>query len=118
MYAAEDGWLSNAELTKVLIEAARSNGVVVHEDCPVVGTKFSEGKWEVDTPKGKMRTIFLVNAAGIWARDIARQAGIDIDLVHVDHPFIITGEVDGVSPSMPILYHLESGYYVRPEGYQ
>lgn len=88
----------------------------MHEDCPVHATKFNEGKWEVDTPKGKIRTTFLVNAAGIWARDIARQAGITIDLVHVDHPFIITGDANGVSQSLPILYHLESGYYIRPEG--
>ena len=57
--------------------AARKLGAKIHRHTPVTATTpRADGGWDVETPAGTIHADFVVNAAGLWAREVAR-AGRD-----------------------------------------
>ena len=59
-----------------LMENARENGVTVMTGAEVMAIEPLDGGFVVETSRGKIRTEYIVNAAGIYADEIARMAGV------------------------------------------
>ncbi|WP_353514047.1 FAD-dependent oxidoreductase, partial [Vallitalea maricola] len=60
---------------------ARQNGAEIIRFCPVTGTEQQpDGTWIVRTEKGDIHTQWIVNAAGLWGREVAAMAGITLPL--------------------------------------
>jgi 4-methylaminobutanoate oxidase (formaldehyde-forming) len=55
------------------------------------------------TDKGRIACEKLVLCAGQWSRDLGRMAGVNIPLVPVQHQYLITDRIDGVTPGLPTL---------------
>jgi glycine/D-amino acid oxidase-like deaminating enzyme len=109
VYSPLDGKVNPIYLTIGLAEAAKKYGAKI-----ITGTevKAIEVKGEqihsVVTDQGKIKTHMIVNAAGIWAREIGRMVGIDIPIV------CHQGEVIVTEPLPPLVSHLVySGSCVR-----
>lgn len=87
LYAPTAGIISPYRWVYDLAENAARNGVEIHTSTKVKnilslpcfhsggGNKVKE--FEVDTSKGKFRSRYVINAAGLFADDISRMAGID-----------------------------------------
>ena len=56
-------------------------------------TPRADGGWEVVTDKGTIRCESVVNAAGLWGREVARLAGIELPLMPVEHHYLVTESV-------------------------
>src|SRR6266508_761247 len=99
-----DGQVSPTDIAMSLAKGARQNGVTIAE-----GVKVTEIEVEADrvravvTDQGCIACDKLVICAGQWSREIGRMAGVNIPLVSVQHQYLITERIDGVTPSLPTL---------------
>lgn len=59
---------------------------------------------------------YVVNAAGMWARQFAEQCGVVAANQAAEHYYLITDKIDGVDPSWPVVEDPANYTYIRPEG--
>ena len=111
-----DGQASPSDITMSLAKGARNAGVTVREGVRVTGVEVEDGRVRaVDTDQGRIACDKLVICAGQWSRELGRMAGVNIPLVSVQHQYLITDRIDGVTPNLPTLrdpgpsYLLEGG---------
>lgn len=78
LYAPTAGIISPYRWAYDLAQNAAKNGVEIHTLTRVEGISFiRDREFEVNTTKGIFKTRFIINAAGLFADDISRMAGID-----------------------------------------
>ncbi|MCJ7599686.1 MAG: FAD-dependent oxidoreductase [Methyloceanibacter sp.] len=99
-----DGQVSPSDIAMSLAKGARQNGVTIAEEVKVTGIEVEAGRVRaVVTDKGRIACDKLVICAGQWSREIGRMAGVNIPLVSVQHQYLITEKIDGVTPGLPTL---------------
>jgi glycerol-3-phosphate dehydrogenase len=82
LYARGVGGIYPTEWTFALVENAVQNGLDLYLNSPVTGIVNKPGAgYELVTPKGRINTRYIINAAGLFADDIAKMAGDDIRLI-------------------------------------
>src|SRR4029453_14174558 len=64
---------------------------------------------------GRTGGVFVVNAGGIWAHELGRLGGVEIPVVPMEHQYLITRPIDGVTASFPTLRHPDNLVYAREE---
>jgi heterotetrameric sarcosine oxidase gamma subunit len=111
-----DGRANPTDVTQALAKGARSAGVRIVERCPVTAIERRDGGVSaVQTPFGRIETGIVVNCAGMWARQVGALAGVDVPLQAAEHYYMISEEVAGVHPRLPILRDPGRSAYIREE---
>jgi dimethylglycine dehydrogenase len=87
LYTPGDGHIDPNSLTMALATGARLYGAKIRVASPVVGTtQQADGSWVVETANdGTIRAERIINAAGLWARELGKLAGLDFPLVPIHH---------------------------------
>jgi dimethylglycine dehydrogenase len=120
LYEPEKGYVDPSSATNAFARAARNYGARVLRHTPVTGTRqLASGEWEVDTPQGPIRCEYIVNAAGLWAREVAAQVGIALPLMPVEHHYLVTEnipEIEAMAGELPNIGDGEANWYSRQEG--
>lgn len=120
LYEPEKGYVDPASATNAFARAARKLGARILRHTPVTATRqLPTGDWEVATPNGPIACEYVVNAAGLWAREVAAQAGITLPLMPVEHHYLVTEsipEVAAMGRDLPTISDGEGGWYSRQEG--
>ena len=120
LWEPDKGYVDPASVTQAFAIAARGRGVEIHRHTPVIATRrAASGEWLIETPAGSIRCAFIVNAAGLWAREVAALAGIRLPLMPVEHHYLVTGpvpEITTLSGDLPNISNGESNWYLRQEG--
>src|SRR6266404_3060181 len=120
LYEPLKGYCDPASVTQAYAKAARDLGAKIYRQTPVTGTRpHPAGGWTVVTPEGEIRTDYVVNAAGLWAREVAALAGIALPLQPVEHHYMVTEtipEIAGLGREIPNISEPSGGYYARQEG--
>ncbi|MCX5495034.1 FAD-dependent oxidoreductase [Kaistia dalseonensis] len=99
-----DGQVSPSDISAALAKGARMKGVTIREGVSVLDVVVEDGKVAaVVTDQGQVECDKLVICAGQWSREIGRLAGVNIPLVSVQHQYLITEPVPGVTPGLPTL---------------
>ncbi len=99
-----DGQASPSDITMSLAKGARNAGVTIREGVRVTGVEMEDGRVRaVVTDQGRIACDKLVICAGQWSRELGRMAGVNIPLVSVQHQYLITDRIDGVTPNLPTL---------------
>ena len=75
IWAADDGYAYPYGVVTAFRRAGERRGVQVHEATPVRRIERDGARWRVHTPAGSFEAPHLVNTAGAWAGELARQAG-------------------------------------------
>jgi 4-methylaminobutanoate oxidase (formaldehyde-forming) len=115
-YVAEDGRANPVDVTMSLARGARQLGVRVVEGVPATGFLQRNGAVTgVRTPHGDIEAEFVVNCAGMWARQLGATAGVTIPLQAAEHYYLITEQIEGVSSEWPVLEDPASFGYFREE---
>lgn len=114
------GHIDPSSVTHAFAAAARRMGARIRRQCPVTATRqMADGGWEIETPQGIVRADVVVNAAGLWAREVARLAGITLPLLPVEHQYLVTEEIPEITAldrELPTISDMKIGFYSRQEG--
>ena len=69
----------------------------------------------VATDHGEIEAEFVVNAAGMWAKQVGAFAGVTVPLQACEHAYLISEPFEGVSPDLPIFEDPDRYAYYREE---
>jgi dimethylglycine dehydrogenase len=98
LWRADGGHVDPNGVTHAYTIAARKAGAEVHRFTAVTGLEQrTDGSWDVITDKGVIHAEHVVNAAGLWAREVGRMAGIELPVLAMEHMYIITEEIPEVA---------------------
>jgi 4-methylaminobutanoate oxidase (formaldehyde-forming) len=99
-YVADEGRVNPADLTMAYAKGARMRGARVVEGVTATGFATARGRVTgVVTDRGTIDTEFVVNAAGMWARQVGELAGVSVPLQAAEHYYLITDTVRGRTPT-------------------
>ncbi len=117
-YVKEDGRANPADVTMSLASGARTRGVRILENVAVTGIVEKRGAVTgVDTTLGVIEAEYVVNCAGMWARQLGASAGVSIPLQAAEHYYLITDQIEGISNTWPVIEDPASfGYYREESG--
>jgi len=120
MWEPDGGNVDPSGVTNAYALGARQRGAEIHRFTPVVATvPQPDGTWVVETPKGAIRTPWVINAAGLWGREVAAMAGIELPLQPTEHQYFVTEtipEIAGMDRRLPSVADRDGEYYLRQEG--
>ncbi|MBC7604147.1 MAG: FAD-dependent oxidoreductase, partial [Ramlibacter sp.] len=115
-----DGKANPADLCMSLAKGARNRGVKIVEDIEVTAVLTDQGRVTgVRTAQGGVTTDVkcevLVNCAGQWARQFGALAGVNVPLFSAEHFYIVTGQIPGVHPMLPVMRDPDGFIYYKEE---
>jgi len=116
VFVPTDGSVEPSSLTMAYAKGARAGGVRIVEGVLVQGFEFDGRRVKrVLTDQGAIACEIVVNAAGIWARDVARMAGVQVPAGAVEHQYIITEKSTAIPNGLPTLRDPDRIFYLKPE---
>jgi dimethylglycine dehydrogenase len=120
MFEGDGGNVDPSGVTQAYAAGARAMGAEIHRFTPVTATVAQpDGTWIVETPKGEIRTKWVVNVAGLWGREVAAMAGIELPLLPTEHQYFVTEAIDEIAAigrRLPSVSDRDGEYYMRQEG--
>jgi dimethylglycine dehydrogenase len=100
-----EGHLDPSGTTHAYAKCARMNGASIIEGCKVEDIhQRTDGMWVLTTSKGEYLSENIVNAGGLWAREVGRMVGLELPVLAMEHHYLLTEEVPEV-----VAYNKESG---------
>ena len=118
-YTQDDGHGDPAGICNALAKAARDLGAtVVRHNRVLAVNQRSSGEWEVITQQGSITCERVVNAAGCYAREVARMVGADAPITNMQHHYVITHPIPAFverSGEIPVVRDSYSSGYLRQE---
>src|SRR5580693_9733331 len=116
-YIPADGRVNPVDVTMSLARGARMKGARIIEGVPVTGFLRRRGAVTgVRTAHGDVEAEYVVNCAGMWARELGELAGVTIPLQAAEHYYLLTEPIEGVDGSWPVLEDPANYGYYREEG--
>lgn len=111
-----DGQANPSDIALALAKGARAKGVRIVEDVAVTGFVVEQGRIRaVETDHGRVACGKLVLACGQWTRQLAARLGVNVPLVPVQHQYVITEPIAGVTPGLPTLRDPDRLTYYKEE---
>lgn len=111
-----DGTANPTDLTQALSRGARLRGASVIEHVRVTEIVVVDGAVTgVRTDLGDIEADIVVNCAGQWAHHLADQIGVAVPLHSAEHFYVVTDQIEGVRPDLPILRDPDGYTYVKEE---
>ncbi len=111
-----DGKANPADLTQALARGARAGGVRIVENVKVLDVLVRRGRAAgVRTTAGDVEAEYVVNCAGLWARELAARCGVTVPLHAVEHMYVVTKPIPGVVPDLPVLRDPDGMVYFKEE---
>ncbi len=92
-----DGHLDPSGVTHAYAKSAKTLGATIHTHTMVTGLTQTHEGWIVHTDKGDVRCEHVVNAAGLWAREVGRMVGLTIPILAMEHMYLITEDMPEVA---------------------
>jgi heterotetrameric sarcosine oxidase gamma subunit len=111
-----DGRANPVDLTAALARGARLRGATIRERVRVVGIVTGAGRVRgVRTDHGDIEAEVIVNCAGQWAKQVGNLAGVTVPLHSAEHFYVVTDQIDGVHPDLPVLRDPDGYTYFKEE---
>ncbi|HLG17093.1 MAG TPA: FAD-binding oxidoreductase [Blastocatellia bacterium] len=116
-FCPTDGFVDPYSVMTGFTARARERGVRLWLNAAVTGLEVESGRVSgVITSRGRVATRAVVNAAGAWAAEIARLAGIDLPVVPLKRQIVNTEPFDGLAQRLPMVIDMSTGFHFRREG--
>ena len=94
LYDPLDGHLDPSGTTHAYARAAKMGGAEIVEHNRVLETNpRPDGSWDVVTEQGTIHAEHIVNAGGLWAREVGAMAGVYLPLLPMAHQYLVTDEI-------------------------
>lgn len=118
MWADREGYVDTTGTVHAYAGAAKKNGAEVIEHTQVLELNQIAGGWEVVTNKGSVQAEHVINAAGLWAKQVGRMAGIELPVSPLNHHYLISDTiptVERLDKELPLVVDLEGFTYMRQD---
>ncbi len=119
LFDPNEGHLDPHGATHAYAGAARKRGAEVIQHNRVLAlTQRPAGDWLIETEQGPIVAEHVVNAGGLWARQVGHMVGVDLPLIPMQHHFLVTEdvpEVAAIEGEMPSVTDLEGFTYLQRE---
>jgi len=120
LYEPADGSVDPSGVTNAYAKSAIHHGAEVVRNNPVHDLRQRpDGSWDVHTEHGIINAEVVVNAAGLWARELGRMVGVELPLLPMEHQYVITEEIQEIvdhDGELAVTIDYEGGVYTRQEG--
>lgn len=130
MYDAHEGHVDPSGVTHAYAKSARLAGAEVYRNTWARSiTRAADGGWDIsvyDTPSGDDKGVIhcdhVVNAGGLWAREVGRMVGIELPVLAMEHQYLLTEDipevVEYIAKNEEMLHAIDFGgeIYMRQEG--
>jgi len=115
-YIPSDGYVDPSSLTQSLAKGARAGGAVFREGTLVTDILVDDGRVTgVVTDHGTVKCGILVNAAGLWARQVGAIAGVSIPAGVVEHQYMVSEKLPDLPRDLPTFRDPDKLFYLKPE---
>jgi 4-methylaminobutanoate oxidase (formaldehyde-forming) len=116
-YTPSDGIIDPTGLTNALAMGAKNRGARIFTGVNVEKINLKNGRvHEVVTDQGVVQTEIVVNAAGMWGREVGKLVGLNLPVTPMAHLYLMTLPIEGVTHNMPTLRDPDLLVYWREEG--
>lgn len=119
LFDPNEGHVDPYGATHAYARAARRRGAEVVLRNRVLELKPQvDGGWLVVTEHGTCRAEHVVNAGGLWAKQVGLMAGVDLPVAPMEHHYLITEaipEVAALERELPVTVDMEGFTYLRQE---
>ncbi len=118
MWADREGYVDTTGTVHAYAGVARKHGAEIIEHNRVLELNQTADGWEVVTEKGTIHTEHVVNAAGLWAKQVGRMAGIELPVSPLNHHYLISDtipELEAMDEEIPLVVDLEGFTYMRQD---
>jgi dimethylglycine dehydrogenase len=119
LYDPLDGHLDPSGTTHAYAAAARKAGAEIVLRNRVTALHQTPQGWDVVTEQGTVKAEHVVNAAGLWAREVGRMAGVYLPLHPMEHQYFVTDDIPEVynhASELPHMMDPAGETYLRQEG--
>ena len=109
-------------VTYAYAKSAKVHGGKYYTHTPVLETnQRPDGSWDVITEKGNIHAEIIINAAGLWAREVGQLAGIHFPIQPMEHHYLITESIPEIEAlekgqRLPVGTDFDGNIYFRQEG--
>ncbi len=115
-----DGDIDPSGVTYAYAKSARVHGASFHTHTPVVETnQRANGSWDVVTAEGTINAEMIVNAGGLWAREVGHLSGVHLPVQPMEHHYLITETIPEIvergDERLPAGIDYEGNLYFRQE---
>ena len=111
-----DGMASPVDLTNALAKGARNGGAKIFENTKVIEMKIRNGKAAgVITEDGDIDAEYVVNCAGMWAREFGKKAGVNVPLHAAEHFYVVTEDMPQLTEGLPTMRDMDGFCYYKPD---
>ena len=98
LYDRNNGHVDPSGTTQAYAGSARLNGAEIHRQCRVVElVPNADGSWQVVTEAGTVNARHVVNAGGLWAREVGRMVGLELPVLAMEHMYLLTEDMPEVA---------------------
>jgi dimethylglycine dehydrogenase len=119
LYDANEGNIDPYGSTHALARSARKGGAEIYLHTMVEDLVHkADGTWTVVTDKGNIHCEHVVNAAGLWAREVGQMAGVHVPIIPMEHHYLLTGGIDELASfdgELPLILDSDGEMYLRQE---
>ena len=116
-FCSTDGFVDPYSAMNGFMASAVENGAAIWKKCEVTAISTDQhGISGVATSRGHVSTRTVVNAAGPWAAQVAKMAGIDLPVHPLRRMLVPSEPFDNFPHSSPMVIDMSNGFHFRPEG--
>ncbi len=114
VFLATDGYLDPSGLALALAEGARRGGARICEGVRVTGIRLARGSVRgVETGEGPIEAEVVVNAAGMYAPEVGRLAGVTVPIIPMAHQYLVARIGEPIPASLPTMRDPDRLVYFR-----
>ncbi len=113
-----EGHVDPYGVTQAYAKAAQLGGAQIVRHTRVTDLKpRRDGTWDVLTEQGNVHAEHVVNAGGLWAREVGRMVGLELPILAMEHQYLITEDIPALKGQKEQLHCIdfEGEIYIRQE---
>ena len=116
VFLPNDGQTNPIDTTQALARGARDHGAKIFEQIRVREIE-TEGRrvTAVVTTSGRVACEFVVNCAGMWAKEVGQMCGVNIPLHAAEHFYVVTEPIEGLPHNLPVLREPSACNYFKED---
>ena len=118
MWADREGYIDTTGTVHAYAIAARKRGAEYYEHTKVESLEQTKDGWRVNTDKGTITCEHVVNAGGLWAKQLGRMAGIELPVSPLKHHYLVSDSIpklEEIDFEVPMTVDLEGFTYLRQD---